>query len=124
MCLPLDEARELFDSEEKVFGWSRGPGKEINHVGRPCCHRVHIVPLVVIFTKRDGAVTKFTSEIISGMPGGTASRGFKKDARDKAKNNVDVDIESRKEKLKQLSHDDASIMFLTMSGMFYLAHSC
>jgi len=27
LCLPLDEARELFDTEREVFGWMRGHGK-------------------------------------------------------------------------------------------------
>jgi len=26
-CLPLDKARELFDTEKGVFSWMRGPGK-------------------------------------------------------------------------------------------------
>ena len=85
---------------------------------------MHIVPLVVIFTKRDGAVTKFMSEMISRTSGGTASREFKKEARRKAENNVDVYVKSREEELKQLSNKDCPIVILTMSGMFHVAHSC
>ena len=27
LCLPLDEARDLFDSEKEIFNWSRGQSK-------------------------------------------------------------------------------------------------
>ena len=80
---------------------------------------------MVIFTKRDGAVTKFTSEIISGSTtGAPASRGFRKEARRKAEDNIDIYIKSRKEELKQLSNYDVSVVFLMMSGMFCMAHLC
>jgi hypothetical protein len=82
------------------------------------------VPLIVIFTKRDGAVTKFTSEIISSTPGGPESRGLKKEARRRAENSIDAYIKSREGDLKQLSYNDVSVVFLTMSGMFCLANAC
>jgi len=52
------------------------------------------------------------------MPGGTASRGSKKEARHKAENNVNAYVMSREEELKQLIPNDVSVVFVTMSGMF------
>ena len=62
--------------------------------------------------------------MISRTSGGTASRGFKKEARHKAENGVDLYVKNREQELKQLSCHDVSVVFLTMSGMFWLAHSC
>jgi len=58
------------------------------------------------------------------MPGGAVSRGDKKKARREAENNVDIYIKSREGELKQLNHNDVSVVFLTMSGMCCLACSC
>jgi len=74
--------------------------------------------------KRDGAVTKFTSEIVSRMPVGAVSRGFKKEARCEVENNIDIHIKSCEGELKQLNHNDVSVVFLTMSGRCCLACSC
>jgi len=79
----------------------------------------HIAPLVVIFTKRDGAVDKVTSQIIqdnSSSSGGTISRSFKKQARAKAEIEVTECVERREEELKQLSEANSAVAFLTTSG--------
>ncbi|KAF7371547.1 GTP-binding protein [Mycena venus] len=50
MCLPLDDCRELFLSERDIFRLLKGTA-----------------PLVVIFTKHDGAVSKETSQILISL---------------------------------------------------------
>jgi len=79
----------------------------------------HIAPLVVIFTKRDGAVAKVTSQIIQdnlGSSGTTISRAFKKQARAKAEVEVTECVKKREEELKQLSKANSAVAFLTTSG--------
>ena len=62
MCLPLDEARDLYDAERDVFGWERGESELILVlVSVRSNYCPVLVPLIVIFTKRDGAVTKAMS---------------------------------------------------------------
>ena len=117
LCLPLNEARELFVSERNVFRWARGPGGNGNN---DCClisnSSAWIVPLMIIFTKRDGAVTKVTAEIIAQAIEGT-TRKVRREARSKAENDVDIDVKRREEELREMI-DDMSVGFLTMSGMF------
>jgi len=79
----------------------------------------HIAPLVVIFTKRDGAVAKVTSQIIqdnSGSSERTISRASKKQARAKAEMEVTECVKKREEELKQLSKANSAMAFLTTSG--------
>jgi tRNA pseudouridine-54 N-methylase len=80
---------------------------------------IHIAPLVVIFTKRDGAIAKVTSQIIqdnSSSSESTISRAFKKQARAKAEMEVTECVKKREEELKQLSKANSAVMFLTTSG--------
>ena len=79
----------------------------------------HIAPLVVIFTKRDGAIAKVTSQIIqdnSSSSESTISRAFKKQARAKAEMEVTECVKKREEELKQLSEANSAVAFLTTSG--------
>ena len=76
----------------------------------------HIAPLVVIFTKRDGAVAKVTQSIINNSSS-VDSRDSKKQARVKAEIEVTKRVEEREEELRQLSQANSAIMFLTTSGM-------
>ena len=79
----------------------------------------HIAPLVVIFTKRDGAIAKVTSQIIqdnSSSSESTISRAFKKQARAKAEMEVTECVKKREEELKQLSEANSAMAFLTTSG--------
>ncbi|KIJ29971.1 hypothetical protein M422DRAFT_36747 [Sphaerobolus stellatus SS14] len=100
MCLPLDEARELFDTEKEAFSWARG----------------HI-PLVVIFTKCDGAVDKVTSQIISSTSESSSGRAFRKEARKSAEIRVTTHIKEREEELRQLGQVNSAIAFLATSDM-------
>ncbi|KIJ34030.1 hypothetical protein M422DRAFT_35304 [Sphaerobolus stellatus SS14] len=103
MCLPLDKARELFDTEKQVFSWTRG----------------HI-PLVVIFTKRDGAVDKVTSQIISSASESASGRAFRKKARENAEIAVTTHIKEREEELRQLdqvAQGKSAMAFLATSDM-------
>ncbi|KAI0251088.1 hypothetical protein BJV78DRAFT_1214335, partial [Lactifluus subvellereus] len=103
MCLPLDDSRELFDTEKEPFRWFKGD-----------------TPLVVIFTKRDGAIAKVTSQIIqdnSSPSESTISRAFKKQARAKAEVEVTECVKKREEELKQLSKANSAVAFLTTSDM-------
>jgi hypothetical protein len=76
----------------------------------------HIAPLVVIFTKRDGAVAKVTQSIINNSSS-VVSRDSKKQARIKAEIEVTKRVEEREEELRQLSQANSAIVFLTTSGM-------
>ena len=79
----------------------------------------HVAPLVVIFTKRDGAVAKVTQSIkeSSSSLEGTFSRAAKKQARATADIEVTKRVKKREEELRQLSQTNSAIMFLTTSGM-------
>ena len=79
----------------------------------------HIAPLVVIFTKRDGAVAKVTQSIKDNTSSleNTTSRAFKKQARAKAEIEVTERVKEREEELRQLSQANSVIAFLTTSGM-------
>ncbi|KIJ39348.1 hypothetical protein M422DRAFT_257965 [Sphaerobolus stellatus SS14] len=100
MCLPLDEARELFDTEKEVFSWARGR-----------------IPLIVIFTKRDGAVDKATAQIISVGSESISGRAFRKEARKRAEIEVTTQIKEREKELRQLGHVNSAIVFLAISDM-------
>ncbi|KAJ6619226.1 hypothetical protein B0H10DRAFT_1189429 [Mycena sp. CBHHK59/15] len=104
MCLPLDDSRELFETEREPFRWSKGAA-----------------PLVVIFTKRDGAVSKETSQIIDQIikdsPESTVSRAVRKEARTKADFQVTNRVNEREGELRRLSLADDALAFLTTSGM-------
>jgi hypothetical protein len=79
----------------------------------------HKAPLVVIFTKRDGAVAKVTQSIKdnSSSRESTFSRASKKQARDKADIEVAKRVKEREEELSQLSQANSAIAFLATSGM-------
>ncbi|KAJ6512350.1 hypothetical protein DFH09DRAFT_1333332 [Mycena vulgaris] len=104
MCIPLDESRELFEGERAPFRWSRGAA-----------------PLVVIFTKRDGAVVKETSQIIdqitNSSPGITIGRSAKKEARQEADRLVTDRVNQLEEELRHWSPSNDALGFLTTSGM-------
>ena len=79
----------------------------------------HIAPLVVIFTKRDGAIAKVTQSIkdSSSSLENTFSRAFKKQTRARADIEVTERIKEREEELKQLNQANSAIAFLATSGM-------
>ena|SRR6266568_5040439 len=83
-------------------------------------------PLVVVFTKRDGAVGKATRCIVdkSSLSDGTVSRAMKKEARAKAEIQVVQHVKEREDELRQLSQTNSCMVFLTTSGMVYLHESC
>ncbi|KAF8063981.1 hypothetical protein FPV67DRAFT_196314 [Lyophyllum atratum] len=97
MCLPLDDSRDLSEAEKDPFCWLRGD-----------------TPLIIIFTKRDGAVSKATQDIIGGS---SSSRAFRKQARMKAETHVTEHLKKRQEGLKQLSQSEAALAFITTSDM-------
>ncbi|KAJ7801224.1 hypothetical protein B0H14DRAFT_2615504 [Mycena olivaceomarginata] len=103
MCLPLDECRELFESERDIFRLLKGTAK---------------VPLVVIFTKRDGAVSKETSQILMDSPGNTHSRSIRKEARSKAELEVINRVKELEGELRGLGLTDSATVFLTTGGIF------
>ena len=70
------------------------------------------VPLIVIFTKRDGAVTKAMSEIPSEEK---KDRAAKRNARKKANADVDDMVQRREEELTQLANG-SSVRFVTVGG--------
>jgi hypothetical protein len=118
MCLPLDESRELFETEKVFFRWLKGDSEQqisLISLGFDS----HIAPLVVIFTKRDGAVAKVTQSIkdSSSSLEGTFSRASKKQARATADIEVTKRVKEREEELRQLSQANSAITFLTTSGM-------
>ncbi|KAJ7480342.1 hypothetical protein B0H11DRAFT_2233469 [Mycena galericulata] len=104
MCFPLDESRELFEGEKAFFHWEKGA-----------------VALVVIFTKRDGAVLKETSRIIEetleGSQEHTITRSIRKEARQRAELQVTKHVNALEQELRSLSMPNSSIAFLTTSGM-------
>ncbi|KAJ7764888.1 hypothetical protein B0H16DRAFT_1454686 [Mycena metata] len=101
MCVPLDESRELFQGERAPFGWSKG--------------------VVVIFTKRDGAVLKETSKIMEQMSKDssvtTISRSEKSRVRREADNLVTHRINELEGELRDLSPQKDTLGFLTAGGM-------
>ncbi|KAJ7900832.1 hypothetical protein B0H13DRAFT_2664081, partial [Mycena leptocephala] len=104
MCVPLDESRELFEGEKAPFRWSKGAA-----------------PLVVIFTKRDGAVVKEISDIIDQLtkdsPEIAIGRSVKKEARGKADVKVTNRVNELEGELRALSLAGDAVAFLTTSGM-------
>ncbi|KAJ7509209.1 hypothetical protein B0H11DRAFT_1791468 [Mycena galericulata] len=104
MCFPLDESRELFEGEKAFFHWEKGAAA-----------------LVVIFTKRDGAVLKETSRIIEEIIGGsqehTVTRAIRKEARQRAEIEVTNRVNALEQELRGLSIPNSSIVFLTTGGM-------
>ncbi|KAJ7856113.1 hypothetical protein B0H14DRAFT_2579062 [Mycena olivaceomarginata] len=103
MCLPLDECRELFESERDIFRLLKGTAK---------------VPLVVIFTKQDGAVSKETSQILMDSPGNTHSRSIRKEARSKAELEVINRVKELEGELRGLGLTNNTTVFLTTGGIF------
>ncbi|KAJ7736696.1 hypothetical protein B0H16DRAFT_1425627, partial [Mycena metata] len=100
MCLPLDDCRELFESERDIFRLLKGTA-----------------PLVVIFTKHDGAVSKETSQILNNFPENTRSRSVRKEARRKAELEVISRVKELEGELRALGPADNATAFLTTSGM-------
>ena len=84
----------------------------------------NIAPLVVIFTKRDGAVLKETSNIIEQMTKDasvtTVSRSAKTRARGEADRLVTHRINELEGELRDLSPHKDSLGFLTAAGKFLL----
>jgi hypothetical protein len=125
MCVPLDESRELFQGERAPFGWSKGVGK-MPHTGVsfPLDCDCTIAPLVVIFTKRDGAALKETSRIIEQMTkdssGTTISRSAKNRARGEADRLVTHRIHELEGELRDLSPHKDTLGFLTAGGKLLL----
>ncbi|KAJ7473661.1 hypothetical protein B0H11DRAFT_2236490 [Mycena galericulata] len=104
MCFPLDESRELFEGEKAFFHWEKGAAA-----------------LVVIFTKRDGAVLKETSRIIERILEGsqehTVTRAIRKEARQRAEIEVTNRVNALEQELRGLSIPNSPIAFLTTGGM-------
>ncbi|KAJ7511967.1 hypothetical protein B0H11DRAFT_1789273 [Mycena galericulata] len=104
MCLPLDESRELFEGEKVFFHWEKGTAA-----------------LVVIFTKRDGAVQKETTriieEILEGSQEHTVTRAIRKEARQRAEIEVNNRVNALEQELRGSSIPNSSIAFLTTGGM-------
>jgi hypothetical protein len=75
------------------------------------------VPLVVIFTKRDGAVSKETSQILVDSPGNTRSRSIRKEARSKAELEVNNRVKELEGELRGLGLTNNTTVFLTTSGI-------
>ncbi|KAJ7927401.1 hypothetical protein B0H13DRAFT_1861398 [Mycena leptocephala] len=101
-CIPLDESRELFAGERAPFRWSKGAA-----------------PLVVIFTKRDGALVKETSQIVEQItkdsPEITVGRSAKKEARGRAQHLVTNRVNDLEGELRRLNPGDDAVAFLTTS---------
>ncbi|KAJ7241582.1 hypothetical protein C8J57DRAFT_1192504, partial [Mycena rebaudengoi] len=100
MCLPLDDCRELFESERDILRLLKGTA-----------------PLVVIFTKHDGAVSKEASQILMDFPENTRSRSVRKEARQKAELEVINRVKELEEELRGLGLADNATGFLTTTGM-------
>ncbi|KAF7360919.1 GTP-binding protein [Mycena sanguinolenta] len=100
MCLPLDECRELFDSERDIFRLLKGAA-----------------PLVVIFTKQDGALSKETSQLLMEFPENSCTRSVRKEARRKAELEVVNRVKELKGELMAMGLVDDATAFLTTSGM-------
>ncbi|KAJ7709150.1 hypothetical protein B0H16DRAFT_1703913 [Mycena metata] len=104
MCVPLDESRELFQGERAPLSWSK-----------------EVAPLVVIFTKHDGAVLKETSKIMEQMTKDssvtTISRSAKNRVRGEAHRLVTHRINELKGELSDFSPHKDTLGFLTAGGM-------
>ncbi|KDR72891.1 hypothetical protein GALMADRAFT_142603 [Galerina marginata CBS 339.88] len=102
MCLPLDDSRELLETEKRFFRSLKGDA-----------------PLVVIFTKQDGAIGKATRSILEklSLTGGTVTRTVKKDARAKAGIQIGQHVKQCEEELQQLSRNNSCIVFFTTTDM-------
>ncbi|KAJ6454330.1 hypothetical protein C8R45DRAFT_1037826 [Mycena sanguinolenta] len=100
ICLPLDDCRELFESERDIFRLLKGAA-----------------PLVVIFTKQDGAVSKETSQLLMDFPENTCSRSARKEARRKAELEVINRVKELEGELMSMGLVDNATAFLTTSGM-------
>ncbi|KDR71699.1 hypothetical protein GALMADRAFT_253411 [Galerina marginata CBS 339.88] len=102
MCLPLDDSRELLKTEKEFFGSLKAD-----------------TPLVVIFTKQDGAIGKATRSILDKLSStdSTISRTMKKEARAKAEIQVGKHVKQCEEELQQLSRSNSCIVFLTTTDM-------
>ncbi|KAJ7318719.1 hypothetical protein DFH08DRAFT_819618 [Mycena albidolilacea] len=100
MCLPLDDSRELFENERDIFRLLKGTA-----------------PLVVIFTKQDGAVSKETSQLLMDFPENTRNRSVRKEARRKAELEVINHVKKLEEELRGVGLADSTTAFLMTSGM-------
>jgi hypothetical protein len=84
----------------------------------------NIAPLVVIFTKRDGAVLKETSQIIEQMTKDSTvsaiSRTAKKEARQNADRLVTHRVDELEGELRDLSEHKDTLGFLTVGGKLLL----
>ncbi|KAJ7283246.1 hypothetical protein C8J57DRAFT_1498321 [Mycena rebaudengoi] len=100
MCLPLDDCRELFESERDILRLLKGTA-----------------PLVVIFTKHDGAVSKEASQILMDFPENTHSRSVRKEARRQAELEVINRVKELEGELRGLGLADNATGFLTTSGI-------
>ncbi|KAF7360892.1 G domain-containing protein [Mycena sanguinolenta] len=99
-CLPLDECRELFESERVILQLLKGAA-----------------PLVVIFTKQDGAVSKETSQLLMDFPENARSRSGRKEAHRKAELEVLNHVKKLEQELTSMGLVDNTTSFLTTSGM-------
>ncbi|KDR66213.1 hypothetical protein GALMADRAFT_162228 [Galerina marginata CBS 339.88] len=102
MCLPLDDSRELLETEKGFLASLKGNA-----------------PLVVIFTKLDGAIGKATRSILDklSLTGSTVGRTVKKDVRAKAGIQVGQHVKQYEEELQQLSRSNSCIVFFTTTSM-------
>ncbi|KAJ6453987.1 hypothetical protein C8R45DRAFT_1038627 [Mycena sanguinolenta] len=100
ICLPLDDCRELFESERDIFRLLKGAA-----------------PMVVIFTKQDGAVSKETSQLLMDFPENTHNRSVRKEARRKAELEVIKRVKELEGELMGMGLVDNTTAFLTTSGM-------
>ncbi|KAJ6454318.1 hypothetical protein C8R45DRAFT_1037782 [Mycena sanguinolenta] len=100
ICLPLDDCRELFESERDIFRLLKGAA-----------------PLVVIFTKQDGAVSKEASQLLLNFPENTHNRSVRKEARRKAELEVINRVKELEGELMEMGLVDNATAFLTTSGM-------
>ncbi|KAJ7842272.1 hypothetical protein B0H14DRAFT_1033652 [Mycena olivaceomarginata] len=100
MCLPLDDCRELFENERDIFRLLKG-----------------MAPLVVIFTKQDGAVSKETSQLLMDFPENTRNRSVRKEVRRKAELEVINHVKKLEGELRGMGLADSTTAFLTTSGM-------
>jgi hypothetical protein len=100
MCLPLDDSRELSEAEKEPFRWLRGDSEWQRNLKKSWFDS-YVAPLVVIFTKRDGAVAKVAKDNSSSLDA-KSSRASKKQARTKADAEVTEQVKEREEELNQL----------------------
>ncbi|KAH8798709.1 hypothetical protein DL96DRAFT_1720283 [Flagelloscypha sp. PMI_526] len=102
-CLPLDEDRELFDSEKEPFYWGRG-----------------ITPMIIIFTKKDGAIAKVSSNIKETLvrPEGISDRAYNREIRMRAVQAVEDRVTERMNYMKEWEDMHSSALeFMAIGDM-------